>query len=107
MLRTGLDLAASMAGDHDLRRVAHRLAARFVDVRALPFLDAGHLDRAERSLTRLTDSYNPALTLIRLLRGMKGVDLEVGQASRIPGFLFDMNAFYQVCVPKIRFTSTQ
>ena len=95
VLRAGLDLAAGMASDHDLRRVVHRLAARFADVRALPFLNASHLDRAEQSLTRLTDSYGPALTLVRLLLDMQGVDLEVGRASRTPGFLFDMNAFYQ------------
>lgn len=95
VVRAGLNLCVSIVTDDDLRRAVHRLANRFTGVHALANLTGDHLDRAEQSLTRLTDTYAPVLTLLRLLLEMKGADLEVGEAKRAPGFMFDMNAFYQ------------
>ena len=54
------------------------------------------LDRAEQMLTRLTAVYAPALGIIRLLLDAQGMAFEPpGQAQRVPGFLFDMNLFFQ------------
>jgi len=54
------------------------------------------IDRAERGLTRLTAANAPALSIIRLLHDMLGLGFEPeGALSRIPGFLFDMNRFFQ------------
>jgi 5-methylcytosine-specific restriction enzyme subunit McrC len=50
VLRAGLEAAARMADDRDLRRHVHQLSAMFGDVEGLARLDAGDIDRAEREL---------------------------------------------------------
>jgi 5-methylcytosine-specific restriction enzyme subunit McrC len=96
VLRAGLEAAARMAEDRDLRRHAHQLSAMFGDVERLARLDARDIDRAEHELTRLTAASRPALTIIRLLQDTLGVAFDSAQQpSRMPGFLFDMNVFFQ------------
>jgi len=96
VLRAGLCIAARMTEDRDLRRRVHRLAEMFGEVQPKADLDAGEIERAERGLTRLTAANAPALTIIRLLHDMLGVGFKpLGDPSRMPGFLFDMNAFFQ------------
>jgi 5-methylcytosine-specific restriction enzyme subunit McrC len=96
VLRAGLDVAARMSEDRDLQRCVHRLAERFGEVERKAKLDVGEIDRAEHDLTRLTAANAPALTIIRLLHDMLGVEFEpLGDSSRMPGFLFDMNVFFQ------------
>ena len=96
VLRAGLDVAARMSEDRDLRRRVNRLAEMFAGVERKATLDAGDIDRAERGLTRLTAANGPALTIIRLLHDMLGVAFDpVRQPIRMPGFLFDMNTFFQ------------
>jgi 5-methylcytosine-specific restriction enzyme subunit McrC len=96
VLRAGLETAAQMAEDRDLRRRARQLSAMFGDVERLARLDAGDIDRAERELSRLTAASRPALTIIRLLQRTLGLAFDSAQqSSRMPGFLFDMNIFFQ------------
>ena len=96
VLRAGLETAAQMAEDRDLRRHTHQLSAMFGDVERLARLDAGDIDRAERELTRLSAANRPALTIIRLLHDTLGLAFDSAQQSgRMPGFLFDMNMFFQ------------
>ena len=59
-------------------------------------LNAVVLDRASHLMNRLTAAYGPALSIVRLLFEAQGVVLE-GQttSTSLPGFLFDMNAFFQ------------
>lgn len=96
VLRAGLELAAGLAEDRDLRRTVHQLAAKLGDVAPLQHFGPGDVDRAIRDLTRLTSAAAPALTLIRLLLMPHGTDLTSADHSwKIPGFLFDMNVFFQ------------
>jgi 5-methylcytosine-specific restriction enzyme subunit McrC len=96
VLRAGLETAARIAVDRDLRRHTHQLSVMFGDVERLARLEAGDIDRAERELTRLTDANSSALTIIRLLQDTLGLDFDPEQlSSRMPGFLFDMNIFFQ------------
>ena len=68
----------------------------FGEVERKARLDAGEIDLAERGLTRLTAANAPALTITRLLHDMLGVAFEPkGEPSPMPGFLFDMNIFFQ------------
>src|SRR4029077_8243178 len=64
-------------------------------------LDGVVLDRASRQMNRLTTAYSSALSIIRLLVEAQGVVLE-GQSSTttLPGFLFDMNAFFQALISR-------
>lgn len=96
VLRAGLDIAARMTEDRVLRRRVRQLADMFGDVERLSRLDAVAIDNAERGLTRLTSAAEPALTIIRLLQDMLGVAFDTAsESSRMPGFLFDMNKFFQ------------
>jgi 5-methylcytosine-specific restriction enzyme subunit McrC len=96
VLRSGLEFAGRMTADRDLHRRVRRLADAFDRIEAITKLQQGDLDEVQRGLTRLTATSKPALTLIRLLFGMHGTSLEtVTSFHRTPGFLFDMNFFFQ------------
>jgi len=96
ILRAGLEAAAQMTDDRDLRRRVHQLAAGFGHVEPKTRLLGDDIDRAERGLTRLTEANAPALSIIRLLHAMLGLAFEPeSPLSRIRGFLFDMNGFFQ------------
>ncbi len=96
VLMAGLRLAGSMASVVSLRRDSRRLASLLEEQVSPVRLIGTVLDRAARQMNRLTTAYSPALSIIRLLVEAQGVVLE-GQASttKLPGFLFDMNAFFQ------------
>jgi 5-methylcytosine-specific restriction enzyme subunit McrC len=100
VLRAGAGLAASVAQDRALTR----------DLRAeLKFLEevAGHAEltadlmaQADRGITRQTSAYRPALRLIELLRSACWPSLDGDGSTRLPGFLFDMNRFFQALVSR-------
>ncbi|MBK6514511.1 MAG: hypothetical protein IPG04_10425 [Polyangiaceae bacterium] len=97
-LRAGLGLAAEIATDGDLRVALRRLAARLgVEVQSVP-LTRARLMRAQRGLTRLEATAAPALELIGLLLDGQAVTLDDETTVRLPGFLFDMNRFFQALV---------
>ncbi len=96
VLQAGAQCAALLTEDRDLRQRMHRIAATFPDVGPLAELSLREIERAERDLTRLTAAARPALTVIRLLQEAQGVGFDPGlRESRVSGFLFDMNIFFQ------------
>lgn len=95
VLLGGLGLGASLAADRSLRTELRQLAARFTGQVAPLQLTFDSLSRARRSLGRLTRHYGSALQLIELLVVGQALSLEDGQARRLPGFVFDMNRFFQ------------
>jgi 5-methylcytosine-specific restriction enzyme subunit McrC len=96
ILRTGLGVAAHMTEDRELCRRVQKLSAHFGDVSKMPRICIEDIDRAERALTRLTEASQSALTLIRLLLEMQGVELEQADGqNKTSGFLFDMNRFFE------------
>ena len=101
VLMAGLHLAASIASVVDLRRESRRLASLMEEQVSKIRLDGVTLDRAIRQMNRLTSAYSPAMSIIRLLVEAQGVVLE-GQTTTttLPGFLFDMNAFFQALVSR-------
>ena len=101
VLMAGLRLAESLASAVELRRESRRLAS-LMDEQVSPIrLDGVVLDQANRKMNRLTTAYASALSIIRLLVEAQGVVLE-GQTvtTTLPGFLFDMNAFFQALVSR-------
>ena len=101
VLMAGLRLAASMASVVELRRDSRRLASFMEEQVTSVRLEGPVLDRAARRMTRLTTAYAPAMSIIRLLVEAQGVVLE-GQTvtTTLPGFLFDMNAFFQALLSR-------
>jgi 5-methylcytosine-specific restriction enzyme subunit McrC len=101
VLMAGLHLAGSMASIVDLRRESRQLASMMEGQISPLRLDRTMLDRTARQMNRLTTAYSSAFSIIRLLVEAQGVVLE-GQTTTtiLPGFLFDMNAFFQALVSR-------
>ena len=101
VLLAGVKLAAGIASDIHLRRESRRLASVFEDSVMTIQLSAIVLDRLSYRMNRLTVAYEPAMSLIRLLCQSQGVSFEGAElARRIPGFLFDMNRFFQAMLSR-------
>jgi 5-methylcytosine-specific restriction enzyme subunit McrC len=101
VLLGGLQLAARLTQDLALRTELRRLAARLVDRVFAEPLTAFRLAAAQRQVSRLTIAYGPALTLIGLLAEGQGITTNAASESvRTPGFLFDMNRFFQALLSR-------
>lgn len=101
VLMAGLRLAASMTSVVDLRRESRRLASLMEEQVSAMRLDEMMMDRAARQMNRLTSAYSAAMSIIRLLVEAQGVVLEGDTTTTmLPGFLFDMNAFFQALVSR-------
>jgi len=101
ILLAGLAFAGAVAGDLHLRREARRLAALFEEQVSPLRLHAAVLDQGSRQVNRLTAAYAPAFRLISLLWDAQGVTLgETGPRQALPGFLFDMNRFFQALLSR-------
>ena len=101
VLVAGVLLAARATDDVELRGRLRRLGMA-VDIDEPPLrLDRDVLDRSWRSIDRRTRAYKPALTLISLLMQGLGISLGDGAARlQLPGFLFDMNRFFQALLSR-------
>lgn len=101
VLLAGLRLAGTVASPLELRRESRRLASLMEEQVSRINLDATMLDHAVRRLTRLTTAYVPSLSIIRLLVEAQGIVLE-GRTltTTLPGFLFDMNTFFQALLSR-------
>lgn len=101
VLLAGLELAASLAIDVELKARVRRLWKTLsASVATIP-LDRQAISDAGRAMDRRTVSYQPALTLIGLLLGGEGLALDEQPAHvRLSGFLFDMNRFFQALISR-------
>ena len=103
-LHGGLELAAGMTQDQELRGRVRRLAKSIAASITAKKLDAAGFNEAWHSLDRRTSAYRPALTLIKLLLNTQGAALTNSQSNiAAAGFLFDMNMFFQALL--LRFLS--
>jgi 5-methylcytosine-specific restriction enzyme subunit McrC len=101
VMMAGLRLASSMTSVVELRRESLRLAAAMEGEVSRIRLDGRVMDRVTRAVNRLTHAYTPALSIIRLLVDSKGILLAgSGARATLPGFMFDMNAFFQLLVSR-------
>ncbi len=100
VLRAGLALAARVANDAQLRSDVLRLTASLRDTADSVVLSSAVLRDARRGLNRLVTAYEPALSLIELLYGGSSTTLDDGATLSLPGFLFDMNRFFQALVER-------
>jgi 5-methylcytosine-specific restriction enzyme subunit McrC len=97
----GLVLAAAVARDPWLRnQLAQLAAAMAVEVRRTT-LNVSALRRAWDQLDRMTSSYSAALRLIEIIFACSAVAFDGETKVQIPGFLFDMNRFFQALVGRI------
>ncbi len=98
VMKAGLELAAEIAGDRTLRIALRRLADRLaLEVESAP-LTRARLAAVQRGLTRLEAAAAPALELIALILDGQAITLDDDTTVRLPGFLFDMNRFFQALI---------
>jgi 5-methylcytosine-specific restriction enzyme subunit McrC len=95
ILCAGVKLASTVASDPSLRRALRRTATSLSTQVSQLTLTRLAIAQAERRLNRLTKSYEPALRLIALLFDSSAISLDDENTIAVPGFLFDMNRFFQ------------
>lgn len=101
VLLAGLRLAVTVAADRGLRVRARRLADELGDTVATIRLDRQVFRRLGGEMDRMTRAYEPAISLIRILYEAGGLSLGKGETGpSLPGFLFDMNRFFQAVLAK-------
>ncbi|MBN2445585.1 MAG: hypothetical protein JXO22_02595 [Phycisphaerae bacterium] len=101
VLLAGLHLATRVTSDVALRCRLRSLAKALEQTVTAVRLDADTLRRLSRTQNRLTAAYRPALTIIRLLLQGIGATLTEGHHTvALPGFMFDMNRFFQALLSR-------
>lgn len=97
----GLRLGTRLTGDLNLRGRVRRLSALLADAVTFTPATAELLRQARRQSSRLTAAYRPALAVIELLVEGQGTDLHTtDETVSVPGFLFDMNRFFQALISR-------
>ncbi len=101
-LLAGLHFCTGQTSDLILRTRLRRLAGNLNLVTTFRPLTSGLIDEALLALSRLNSAYEPALRLISLLHAGTGISFEDKSAAKLilPGFLFDMNAFFEKLVTR-------
>jgi 5-methylcytosine-specific restriction enzyme subunit McrC len=101
VLFQGLHFAARLTNDRILRIQLYRFISFFQDTISSIRLDHNVLKRLHREMDRLTAAYRPAITIIGMLLEAEGISLDEGQPGiQLPGFLFDMNLFFQALLSR-------
>lgn len=96
VLLSGLSLAMEMANDRGLRAAVARQHALVGTLASPCVLSSRLLERADRSIHRLVAMYSSILELIEALYYGTLLDINDQTGDRpLPGFLFDMNRFWQ------------
>ena len=97
----GLAHARQVTSDVDLRAQLTRLIKTLSQTVSLKKLSILVLNEARQTIDRRTTAYEPALVIIQLLLEAEGVSLD-GERGRVrlPGFLFDMNRFFQALISR-------
>lgn len=97
----GLLLAARLTNNSTLRIHLYRLARIFQEDTSSIQLNHRVFKQMRRETNRLIAAYKPAITLIELLFAAEGLGLDEDTSSvRLPGFLFDMNLFFQALLSR-------
>lgn len=100
-LLAGLTLAQAMAIDPELRLAVGRQCRLFRELAGIEELSAALLLRAKRKLNRLVTPYRSLVELIEMLYLGTFVEIDGERSQRpLPGFLFDMNRFFQRLVER-------
>jgi 5-methylcytosine-specific restriction enzyme subunit McrC len=101
VLLGGLRLSIRLTDDLSLRSRVRLLTRQLEQEISTIRLSPDRLASARRKIDRLTQQYRPALTIIELLMESQGVSLTgEEQYLRLPGFLFDMNRFFQALIAR-------
>ena len=99
VLLAGLNFAIVLTNDLLLRSHLRRTARILSSDVTKKNLTSQLMIKARSKLDRLTIAYQPALTIIQILLESQGVSIESTEhRANLPGFLFDMNRFFQALI---------
>jgi 5-methylcytosine-specific restriction enzyme subunit McrC len=98
-LLAGLAKGSTMAGSDRLRGRLKRLSSILRETISPVKLDWDTMRSVDREMSRLTRAYQPSMRIIKMLLESQGTDLEKN-GMQLPGFLFDMNQFFQDLVSR-------
>lgn len=102
VLLQGLLRAAHLTVNSMLRLRLYRLARPLQESITSIHLHSHTFKKLHREMNRLTAAYKPAMTLIELLHSGAGIALDDdASVMRLPGFLFDMNLFFQALLSRL------
>jgi len=102
VLLAGLKYGARLTDDLHLRTRLRRKAALLEQSVSDINLGSDSIRRVRRQSSRLTRAYNPALEIIKVLVDSQGTSLSSDyEAIHLPGFLFDMNRFFQQLLSRV------
>lgn len=101
VLLGGLQAAEQVTHDVDLRSRVRRLAKVLAATVSPKRIDGVVMAEAWRAMDRRTNAYKSALVVIGILLTGEGISMGQGTESvRLPGFLFDMNRFFQTLLSR-------
>jgi len=102
VLKAGLKLCVFITQDIILRSELRRQIAIMNEFVSDIQLNNEIFRRLDRKMTRLTRAYDAAIALIAILMDSAGIIFEkkTDTTHRIPGFLFDMNRFFQALISR-------
>lgn len=101
LLKAGLSFSSKITKDLQLKTNCRRLSALLGENISEVPLNYSTLKKVKIQSDRLTSAYEPAITIIEILLTSRGIALERrDQASVLPGFLFDMNRFFQTLISR-------
>jgi 5-methylcytosine-specific restriction enzyme subunit McrC len=96
VLLEGLQRSVQLTEDLSLRSNLRRLASVLLESVSQIELDRNVMKRANRELNRLNNAYQSSFIIIEMLLESEGLSFEEGpNIKNLPGFLFDMNKFFQ------------
>ena len=102
VLLAGLQFGVGLANDLILRAGLRRLADMLQETVSLIPLNWRTLAQLHRNMDRLSRAYAPAIAIIEVLLESVGITLDGARPTRLklPGFLFDMNRFFQTLLSR-------
>jgi 5-methylcytosine-specific restriction enzyme subunit McrC len=101
IVRGGLELAVGLAGSKRLAHLVASSARAWAHHVSSMTLDLRRVRAARAGLDRMTDRYDSALALIEMI--LESIEIGIdgtSEVTRLPGFLFDMNKFFERLVTR-------
>lgn len=103
-LLAGLKLGSLLTREMVLRAELRKISQILEQSVSIVKLTSSLIQNARLKINRLTAIYRPTLSIIEILLSSQGISFDSKEADiKLPGFLFDMNRFYQALL--LRFLS--
>lgn len=100
VMKSGLKFSSTLTEDLELRICIRRIVSLLDDCVSDQKLTWDLVVQAKKLINRLTLKYNSIFNVIELLMESTGISLANEDQIKLPGFLFDMNRFFQALISR-------